>query len=105
MPKTLRALVVAALASLAAFWLIMKLGLGNADGLSFIWDKSGDKYWLSDARPLLLLALLPFLGLGTLFSLTALAPAQRLISFFLRCLFLGALVLALAKPMRTHDST
>jgi len=101
--RKLRSLVVPAVLCAALFWLLAALGLPWADRLRWPW--AGSEFRLADSRPLLLLALLPWLGLGTVYSLTALHPLQRALSLVIRALFLIALTLGLTRPMRSYDST
>lgn len=94
--------VVCALSALA-LWALWARVLPNAPHLHLAYQ--GADFRLSDARPLLLLAAVPFLALGVVLSLTAAAPLQRWLSFCLRALFLAVLTLALCRPVRTYDST
>jgi len=90
------------LLSLLALWLSIELGSTVASPLAVRLGEG--EYRLSDPRPLLLLALLPLLGLGAVFSLTAFRPAQRALSLLLRAAFLVTLALALSQPVRWRPS-
>jgi len=101
--QNLLALLVACASSLLALLLAVEFGLPSAE--SWRVSLGNDEFRLTNTQPLLLLCALPLLGLGAFFSLTALAPAQRLLSLVVRALFLLTLTLALAKPTVTRDST
>ena len=63
------------LLSLLALWLSIELG-SRVEG-PFAVRLGQAEYRLTDPRPLLLVALLPLLSLGAMFSLTAFAKACR----------------------------
>lgn len=60
---------------------------------------------LTEPRALYLLCLLPLLLVGSVISQTGLTWEQRLLSLLLRVAFLATLVLGLASPVRTLDTT
>lgn len=103
MRRAVLALVLASLLSALTLWSLIEFVLPNVDQLEQ--SALGAEFRLTDARPLLLLAAFPFLAMGVVLSLTALAPLQRWMSLGLRLLFLLTLTVALCRPVRIYDST
>lgn len=96
--------IAAALALSLALGIALFRALSGKPENAFEFSFRGVTFALGDARMLALLAVAPLLALSLLRSLADLPWQQRVLSLFLRLAFLGALGLALARPVRTAET-